>query len=141
MPCIGAGRGLAQQIAKHRITAVCIWNCVSVLTSVPAAQRNHEAQRSVYMKLHRAFFAWNQQHSRALASRERPPPAFWLKVVEELRLTAVQEQKILELREGVLSWLLKSQELRTQAYDQLGRETIMMAVVCSHVFLSVPGVC
>ncbi|KAK9793234.1 hypothetical protein WJX73_010103 [Symbiochloris irregularis] len=96
--------------------------------AIVIARRNHEAQRSVYMKLHRAFFAWNQQHSRQLASKERPPPSFWLKVVEELKLTEAQEKQILELREGVLSWLIRSQELRSQAYDQLGRETIMMAV-------------
>lgn len=52
-----------------------------------------------------------------------------LEVQEELRMTEAQEERVLELREGSLSWLIKSQELRTQAYDQLGRETIMMAVV------------
>lgn len=47
----------------------------------------------------------------------------------ELRMSEEQQQSVLEVRSGVISWLEKSQELRVQAYAQLGSDVITLAQV------------
>ncbi|KAK9803096.1 hypothetical protein WJX73_001144 [Symbiochloris irregularis] len=75
------------------------------LHAIVSARRNHEAGRSMYADLHRAFFAWNENRARHLPSNMRPESSFWETVLTELRMTEEQQQRVLDMRQGVISWL------------------------------------
>ena len=52
---------------------------------------------------------------------------------EELHLSTQQQQQVLEVRKGILLWLQKAAEARTQAYGQLGRELVLLSPVYTRI--------